>query len=247
MIPHISSVALLTSLTAGFVSFLSPCVLPLVPAYVSYVAGQGLKQTQSGTEIGGKLAALPLSICFVLGFSTVFIILGASATALGQLLLSYRYEANLIGGAVVILFGLAMAGVVRQSWLQREFRIHLDLPGGRPLAAYALGLAFAFGWTPCIGPVLGTILTTSAVSATVSQGIMLLVAYSLGLGLPFLIAALVTDRLLAGLRRMRAAGRFLQLGTGVVVMGMGIAMITGQLSTFSYWLLETFPAFARIG
>jgi cytochrome c-type biogenesis protein len=247
MIPHISSVALLTSFAAGFVSFLSPCVLPLVPAYVSYVAGQSLKAAPAEPRIGARLAALPLSICFVLGFSTVFVILGASATALGQLLLSYRYEANLVAGAVVILFGFAMAGFVRWPWLEREFRLHVDLPGGRPLATYALGLAFAFGWTPCIGPVLGTILTTSAVSSTVSQGILLLSVYSLGLGLPFLAAALVTDRLLEGLRKLGRTGRVLQLGTGVVVIGMGGAMITGQLSTFSYWLLETFPGFARIG
>jgi len=243
----ISAVALLSSLVAGFISFLSPCVLPLVPAYVSYIAGQRLEQERSRPDLGARLAALPLSLCFVLGFSTVFIILGASATALGQLLLSHRYEANLIGGAVVVLFGIAMTGFAPWTWLQRELRFHVDLPGGRPLAAYALGLAFAFGWTPCIGPVLGTILTTSAVAATVSQGILLLAAYSLGLALPFLIAALATDGLLAGLRALRAAGRALQLGTGLVVIGMGIAMITGQLSTFSYWLLESFPAFARIG
>jgi cytochrome c-type biogenesis protein len=247
MSPDISAVALLTSLAAGFVSFLSPCVLPLVPAYVSYIAGQSLERQRAGPGLDARLAALALSLCFVLGFSTVFVILGASATALGQLLLSHRYAANLVGGTMVILFGIAMTGVARWSWLQRELRLHISLPSGRPLAAYALGLAFAFGWTPCIGPVLGTILTTSAVGATVSRGILLLAAYSIGLGLPFLIAALVTDGVLAGLRRLRAVGRGLQLGTGVVVVGMGIAMITGQLSTFSYWLLEAVPAFARIG
>ncbi len=240
----VSIFALLTSFGAGVVSFLSPCVLPLVPGYVSYVAGQSL-ETRSGN--GANFAALPLSIFFVLGFSTVFIILGASATALGQLLLSYRYQANLAAGAVVIVFGLLMMGLVRWPWLQQDFRLHLDLPGGRPVAAYVLGLAFAFGWTPCIGPVLGAILTTSAVSATVSQGIVLLSVYSLGLGLPFFAAAVFTDGLFGRLRILARTGRFLQIGAGGVVVGMGLAIITGQLTTFSHWLLETFPAFARIG
>jgi len=183
----------------------------------------------------------------VLGFSTVFVVLGASATALGQLLLSYRYETNLTAGAVVIVFGLLMMGLVRWPWLQRDFRIHLDLPGGRPVAAYVLGIAFAFGWTPCIGPVLGAILTTSAVSATVAQGIVLLSVYSLGLGLPFLVAAVFADGLFGRLRILARTGRFLQIGAGGLVVGMGLAMITGQLTALSYWLLETFPAFARLG
>jgi cytochrome c-type biogenesis protein len=154
----LSGIGLLTSFGAGIVSFLSPCVLPLVPGYVSYVAADTL--TASG-EPQGRLAAVRLSLCFVLGFSTVFVILGASATSLGQLLLSYRYEANLLGGAVVILFGVFMMGLVNLSWLQREFRLHPRLNSGHPIAAYAIGIAFAFGWTPCIGPVLGAVLTTA--------------------------------------------------------------------------------------
>lgn len=243
----ISAFALLTSFAAGIVSFLSPCVLPLVPGYVSYVAGQSLNDLSGRSGSGAKLGALRLSLFFVLGFSTVFIVLGASATALGQLFLSYRYEANIVAGAVVIVFGLLMMGIVRWPWLQREFRVHPRLAGGSPIAAYALGTAFACGWTPCIGPVLGAILTTSAVSATISQGIVLLSVYSLGLGLPFLAAAMFTDRLFGRFKTLGRAGRLLQIGAGAVVIVMGLAMITGQLTTFSYWLLDTFPIFARIG
>jgi cytochrome c-type biogenesis protein len=240
----VSILALLTSFAAGVVSFLSPCVLPLVPGYVSYVAGQSLDPAPQTTT---NFAALRLSVFFVFGFSTVFVILGASATALGQLFLSYRYEANLAAGAVVFVFGLLMMGLVRWPWLQRDFRLHLDLPGGRPAAAYVLGLAFALGWTPCIGPVLGAILTTSAVSATMSQGMVLLSVYSLGLGLPFLAAAVFTDGLFGRIRIFRRTGYYLQIGAGGIVVAMGLAMITGQLTAFSYWLLETFPVFARIG
>ncbi len=240
----VSIFAVLTSFGSGVVSFLSPCVLPLVPGYVSYVAGQSI-ESRSGD--GADFAALRLSTFFVLGFSTVFVILGASATALGQLLLSYRYEANLAAGVVVTGFGLLMMGLVRWPWVQRDFRLHLDLPGGRPIAAYVLGLAFAFGWTPCIGPILGAILTTSAVSSTVSRGMLLLSVYSLGLGLPFLAAAVFTDGLVGRLRTLRRTGRYLQIGAGGVVVAIGLAIITGQLTSLSYWLLETFPALARLG
>jgi cytochrome c-type biogenesis protein len=241
----LSLVAMLTSFVAGIVSFLSPCVLPLVPAYVSYIAGQSLGGAAAGA--GTRFAALRLSLLFVLGFSTVFVVLGASATGLGQLLLSYRYEANLVAGGAVILFGLLMFGMVRWRWLQRDFRLHIHLPGGRPAAAYVLGLAFAFGWTPCIGPVLGTILTASAVSATVSQGILLLSVYSLGLGLPFLVAAMFTNHLAGQVRTLGRLGRSLQIGAGAVVVTMGFAMMTGELTIFSSWLLQTFPELATIG
>lgn len=240
----VSGIGLLTSFGAGVISFLSPCVLPLVPGYVSYVAGDALTLSE---EPPRKLAALGLSLCFVLGFSTVFVLLGASATSIGQLLLSYRYEANLVGGALVILLGLFMMGLAEIPWLQREFRMHLDLGGGRPLAAYVIGIAFAFGWTPCIGPVLGAILTTSAVAATVFQGVVLLSFYSLGLGLPFLAAAVFTDSLMLRIGIFRRLGRSLQLAAGAVVTAMGVAMVTGELTSFSYWLLDTFPILARLG
>jgi cytochrome c-type biogenesis protein len=243
----ISGLALLTSFAAGAVSFLSPCVLPLVPGYVSYIAGDSLAAGEAATDTGSRVDALRLSALFVLGFSTVFVSLGASATALGQFLLAYRYEANLIAGGLVILFGLLMIGLVRWPFLQRDFRLHVHIPGGRPIAAYLLGLAFAFGWTPCIGPVLGTILTTSAVSATVPQGILLLSVYSLGLGLPFLGAAVFTTGMLGHLRRFGRLGRSLQIGAGAVVTVMGIAMITGELTAFSAWLLEAVPGLGRIG
>lgn len=243
----LSLLSLLTSFGAGTVSFLSPCVLPLVPGYVSYVAGDALTAASSREPPVTRLAALPLSLCFVLGFSTVFMILGASATSLGELFLAYRYQANLAGGAIVVLFGLFMMGLANIPWMQREFRFHLDLKGGRPIAAYVIGVAFAFGWTPCIGPVLGAILTTSAVSATVRQGVVLLGFYSLGLGLPFLAAAVFTDRLAVRLKSFGRLGRSLQLGAGALVVLMGVAMLTGELTSFSYWLLDTFPVLARIG
>ena len=238
----LSGIGLLTSFGAGVISFLSPCVLPLVPGYVSYVAGDAL----TGEPVK-PLAALGLSLFFVFGFSTVFVILGASATTIGQLLLSYRQEENLVGGAVVLLLGAFMMGLAKLSWLQREFRLHLNVGGGRPVTAYIIGVAFAFDWTPCIGPVLGAILTTSAVAATVPQGIILLGFYSLGLGLPFLAAAVFTDSLMLRLRGLRRLSRNLQLGAGAVVAGMGIAILTGELTSFSHWLLDTFPILARIG
>src|SRR5438477_6107678 len=146
----VSGIGLLSSFVAGVISFLSPCVLPLVPGYVSYVAGDAL--TNSGEPVK-PLAALRLSLCFVLGFSTVFVILGASATTIGHVFLSYRAEENLVGGIIVLLLGLFLMGFAKLSWLQQEFRLHLNIGGGRPIAAYMIGVAFAFGWTPCIGPV----------------------------------------------------------------------------------------------
>src|SRR6266511_2718311 len=204
---ELSATAIVAAFAAGSISFLSPCVLPLVPGYVSYVAGQSIaRSTTSKTPIL-RFHAIALSLCFVLGFSTIFVILGASATALGQALISYRYELNLVGGAMVIGFGLFTLGLLRPSWLQRDFRFDAPLSGGRPIAAYLLGAAFAFGWTPCIGPMLGTILTVSAASTTVAKGVAFLAVYSLGLGVPFLLAAACTDGLLARLKSIGRVGR----------------------------------------
>lgn len=189
-----------------------------------------------------------MSVFFVLGFSAVFIALGASATALGGLLLQYRYEANIIGGVMVIVFGLVMLGLPRPvSWFYRDVRFHPRLSGGHPLAALVLGLAFGFGWTPCIGPVLGAILTVSAVQASVSGGVVLLSAYALGLGVPFLATAAFTGQLARRLKALRHVGRRLQLVAGAIMVLMGVAMVTGQLTTFGFWLLNTFPVLGRIG
>lgn len=233
---------------AGMVSFFSPCVLPLVPAYVSYVAGQSSTALERRRDLQHRMSALALSSVFVLGFGVVFVALGAGASLLGSLLLQYRQEANLVGGAIVLVFGVLMIGMARgMPWLQREWRFHPHLPGGRPVSAFVLGLAFGFGWTPCIGPVLGAILTLSATHAPGSGGTGLLAVYAAGLGVPFLIVALFTRELAARMRPLRRLGWALQIAAGVVLVLMGIAMMTGNLSRFAYWLLETFPALGGIG
>lgn len=215
-----------------------------MPGYISYVAGN------SGADLDAPrttVSTFLLSLWFVLGFSSIFVALGASASGLSHLILAYRYEANIVGGLIVIVFGLLTTQLVRLPGLQRDFRIHTQVRGGRAIAAYTLGLAFGFGWTPCIGPVLGAILTVSAVSATASSGAALLGVYSLGLGLPFLLCALFMERCATALKSMRKAGRMLQYGAGGIMIVMGAAMATGRLSDFSFWLLDKFPVFSTIG
>jgi len=193
---EISGIGIFTVFAAGLISFLSPCVLPLVPGYLSFIAGESVSENNEEPDWRLSTRALYLSSLFVSGFSIVFILLGASASAAGQLLLSFRYEANIVGGLVIIAFGIFMTGLVKLPWLQRDVRYHGEIKGARPITAFGLGLAFAFGWTPCIGPILGAILTLSASSALISNGTALLACYSLGLGLPFVLAALFTDRFL---------------------------------------------------
>lgn len=243
-------IGLLSAFGAGIVSFLSPCVLPLVPGYLSYIGGNSIaiqNQQKNTRSIHKTLKTLALSFNFVLGFSTVFIAFGASATTLGQLLAAYRYEANIVGGIIIIIFGIFISGLVRINWLQREFRYYGELPGGRGLSAYLLGLAFAFGWTPCIGPILGAILTLSATSGLVSDGIALLTLYSLGLGVPFVLAALFTERFMRHAQRLKRHGRVLQFVTGGLLILMGLAMITGYLTDFSIWILKTLPWLGEFG
>ncbi len=243
-----STLGLASAFAAGTVSFLSPCVLPLVPAYVSYVAGHALDGPQPRMDAGTRLTAAVMSGFFVLGFSVVFIALGASATALGGLLLQYRYEANLVGGAIVIAFGLLMMGFARWApWSLRSVHFHPRVVSGHPGAALVLGLAFGFGWTPCIGPILGAILTLSAVQSSVASGVGYLSAYALGLGVPFLLCAVFMRELAGKLKLLRRSGQALQIAAGLILVVMGVAMITGQLSAFAFWLLKTFPVFGRIG
>jgi cytochrome c-type biogenesis protein len=242
-----SGVGNMAAFVAGTVSFLSPCVLPLVPAYLSYIAGEAIDEARDPLR-HARLFTLALSASFVLGFSLVFIALGASATAIGRVLLQYKEQANMVAGVIVIFFGAFMFGGARWfGFLQRDFRFHVDGVAGNPISAFVLGMAFAFGWTPCIGPVLGGVLTLSATQNDVGTGIRLLAAYSLGLGLPFILTGLFLHGAVAHLKRLRTVGRYLQWGAGGVMIALGIAMITGQLTALSYWLLRVFPALGKIG
>jgi len=245
-----AALGLTTAFAAGLVSFLSPCVLPLVPAYLSYVAGQSLHRHASDAPTDGRsrASAALLSTYFILGFSAVFVALGASATAIGRLVLPYRYEAGVVGGALVAAFGIMMlAGAWGIPFLQRGLHFHVRAVSGRPLSAFALGLAFAFGWSPCIGPILGAILAVAAVAESAAAGIRLLGAYSLGLGLPFLLSALFLHEMTGRWRRLRLTGRSLHTIASLVMLAMGIALMTGKLTALSYWLLDAFPALGKIG
>lgn len=244
-----STIGIATAFAAGIVSFLSPCVLPLVPAYLSYVGG-----SRPG-EMGGDPAAwsarqarLAMSGLFVLGFGAVFVALGSAATAGGSLLQRFRYETNIVGGIAIIAFGLLMLGLMRRvPFLQRDLRPLLRAGADHPANAFTLGVAFGLGWTPCIGPILGAILTFSAMQGSIESSIALLAAYALGLGLPFMLAAAFIGEFLGKAKRFRRAGPPLQAAAGVVMVLFGLAMATGKLSASSYWLLETFPVLGRLG
>ena len=244
---ELSAIGIVSVFAAGLISFLSPCVLPLVPGYVSYVAGGSLEELRDDGLSRRRLAALMLSAFFVLGFTSVFVALGASASAVGTFLLQHKIIFEYAAGGVIILFGLYLAGLVRVPLFGREMRFAGRLAGGRPASAYLLGAAFAFGWTPCIGPVLGGILTMTATSADVGRGVALLAIYSLGLGVPFLIAAAFTGAFLRHMKRIRKVSKPLQIAAGVIMVAMGVALITGYLSSVAFWLLEAFPGLAAIG
>ena len=245
----LSVVGVVTAFAAGAISFLSPCVLPLVPAYVSYIAGQSLTPSEADHAIPARqrLRVLFLSICFVLGFTTIFVALGAGANALSSALAVYRYEINILSGLLVILFGIFTTGLWRPAWIERDTRVQIARPGTGPVFAYLLGTAFAFGWTPCIGPVLGAILAVAASSAAGASGVLLLAIYSLGLGLPFVLAALFSSSLIGRFEKFGRSGRILQLIAGFVMIAMGFAMITGHLTDVAIWFMETFPALGQIG
>lgn len=244
--PEILGVGVFWAFAAGMVSFLSPCVLPLVPGYVSFIAGQSLEEMVDTPSASARLNALILSGCFVLGFSAVFIALGASATALGQLAQSYRSEADIVAGTIIAIFGLMMTGLLRLPFLTREFRFRDLGQEGSALGAFTLGAAFAFGWTPCIGPILGAVLTFSAGVETVGGGVMLLSIYSLGLAVPFLLVAVFTSGFVRRLRTLGRVGRGVQIVSGCLLVLVGIAMASGYLSSFGTWMLNAFPQFQEI-
>lgn len=242
---EISGVGIVAAFLGGAISFLSPCVLPLAPGYVSYIAGQPAVKSGAARSIAERARSVVLSLWFVFGFSTVFVALGAGASLLGGMLLRWKYELGLAGGVLIVLFGLVMMGAIKIPAMMRDTRPDVKVDGGSAVGAYLLGLAFAFGWTPCIGPVLGSILAVSATSG--ADGMALLAIYSAGLGLPFLIIALFTNEIAGRLKRIGAAGRWLYRISGGLMVLMGIGVMTGQISRLAFWLLETFPALGTIG
>ncbi len=235
------------ALLAGLVSFLSPCVLPLVPAYLVYLTGATIEHVANGEEAAVSRRAIMLSaLLFVLGFSTVFVALGASASFIGGFIRAWSAELSILAGIVIIIMGLHFLGLTRIGFLMREGRLPIPKPVGL-WGAYVMGLAFAFGWTPCIGPILAAILSVAASESTVAKGAGLLAVYSAGLGIPFLLAALLIERSSMLLARIRPHLTSIERAMGVLMVLVGIGFLTGTVSTLSIWLLETFPALQNFG
>jgi cytochrome c-type biogenesis protein len=237
--------AMTVALLAGVISFLSPCVLPIVPPYLAYMSGVSLNDMSS--ESAARRRAIIAALFFVMGLSTVFLILGFTASAFGAFFLQNQILFSQISGIVVIIFGIHFLGIYRISFLDREARMDAGDKGGSSFGAYVLGLAFAFGWTPCIGPQLGAILSLAAGEASVARGTLLLGIYALGLGIPFLLAAMFMTRAVGVMNRLKRHMKAIERGMGVLLLIVGIAMLTGAFSTFSFWLLEIFPALGNLG
>lgn len=225
---------------AGILSFLSPCVLPLVPSYVGFITGMSVNELA-----GRRRTALLHAGLFVLGFSLVFIALGAGATALGSTLRTYKDVIARVGGVLIILFGLVCLGVIKSRLLATDGRMHLeDKPVGY-LGTLLVGITFGAGWTPCIGPILGAILNLALVETEVRRGVVLLTAYSAGLAVPFLLAALLVDRFLGWFQRFRRYLPWVMRVTGVLLILVGLLMVTGQFTRLAGLLANLTPAFLR--
>ena len=242
-----SNVTIVAALTDGTLSFLSPCVLPLVPPYLVYLAGTSLERLADAEHAAAvKRDTIVASILFVAGFSTVFVALGAGASVIGAVLRAYSDVLATVAGIAIIVMGLHFLGLTRIGLLMREKRAEMARPVGL-WGAYAMGLAFAFGWTPCIGPILAAILAVAASEATIAKGAGLLAVYSLGLGIPFVIAAFAIEPFAAFLARFRAHLAAVERVMGGLLVLTGIAFLTGFISQASYWLLEAFPVLGQIG
>jgi cytochrome c-type biogenesis protein len=243
----IHDVSIPAALIAGVVSFLSPCVLPLVPPYLIYLTGATIEHVANDeTQAASKRAVMTSAAMFVLGFSTVFVALGASASLIGALIHAWSAELAIVAGIVIIIMGLHFLGLTRIGFLLREGRLPIPKPVGL-WGAYVMGLAFAFGWTPCIGPILAAILSVAAAEATVTKGAGLLAVYSAGLGIPFLIAALMVEQFSSLFSRMKRHLASVERAMGVLMIITGIGFLTGTVTNVSIWLLETFPGLQNFG
>jgi cytochrome c-type biogenesis protein len=241
------NVTIVAALVAGMLSFLSPCVLPLVPPYLVYLTGTSLERlADAESKPRVRAETITAALLFVLGFSTVFVTLGAGASVIGGIIRAYSGELAILAGVAIIIMGLHFLGLTPIAWLMREKRFAVAKPVGL-WGAYLMGLAFAFGWTPCIGPILAAILAVAASEATVAKGAGMLAVYSIGLGVPFLIAALAVEPFAAFLVRFHAHLGLVEKAMGGLLVLTGVAFLTGTVNEVSYWLLDTFPVLGKIG
>lgn len=235
-----ASLGIPISFTAGVLSFLSPCVLPLIPSYVSFITGLSIDDVQRSRRV-----TLIHALLFIAGFTLVFLALGATATVLGRALFRHRDWVGRIGGILVILLGLYLLGVFNLGALSRERRVHIATKPLGYFGTLVVGMAFAAGWTPCIGPILGGVLTYTASSADLSRGLVLLFAYSVGLAVPFLLAALMIDRFMELFQRYRGALIWISRASGLLLVIVGVLMMTGSMTVLSSWLQGWTPEFLR--
>ncbi|HMM14463.1 MAG TPA: cytochrome c biogenesis protein CcdA [Parvibaculum sp.] len=255
------SISYFAAAAGGLLSFLSPCVLPLVPAYLCFIAGTSFEELTRENAKGAALGSEGLTrrvalgaVGFVLGFSTVFVALGASASAISPIILSHKDILGRIAGVIIIVFGLHYMGLLRIAFLNREARFQPDQIGDvtkslwmQFLSPYVIGLAFAFGWTPCIGPILATILAIAASQQSLQAGVLLLATYSLGLGIPFLAAAFAVRGFLAFASRIRRHMRKIEIASGVLLAGTGLLMALGSFEQIAIFLITNFPILGRLG
>ena len=234
--------AAMVALLAGVLSFLSPCVLPVVPPYLAYMTGVGV-----GSLRQRERSAVVPALFFILGLSTVFLLMGMAASAFGRMFLQWQEWLARGAGVVVVVMGLHFLRVIRIPFLDSEARLDAGDKGGSSFGAYVLGLAFAFGWTPCIGPQLGMILSLAATGAEAGRGAALLAIYALGLGIPFLLSAIFINRAMGLMNRIKPHLKLIERAMGALLVIVGVALVTGAFPTFAYWLLETFPWLASLG
>lgn len=246
----VSSISVIGALGAGLLSFLSPCVLPLVPPYLCFLAGVSLEDLTGDQKIAQwrpNWRVVALAFAFVLGFATIFVALGASASILGKIVTAHFDTLAIISGVLVIVLGLHFLGVFRIALLFREARFQTASKPAGFVGAYLVGLAFAFGWTPCVGPVLATILMVAGVEGSAARGALLLGAYALGIGIPFLFASLFSGMFMRLMQRLRAHMDAIEKVIGGALVLTGVLFLTGGMPRIAGWLLETFPAFGSIG
>ena len=232
---------LFIALSAGLISFLSPCVLPLIPGYVSYISGSSLNELMESKEIN----IFPI-ILFSFGFSIVFISFGATATYLGSLVLDYSYELRIIAGSLIIIFSLHIMGLLNIKFLNYEKRIHSNIKPSN-FGSILIGMAFGFGWTPCIGPILGSILALAATEESINKGILLLLFYSLGLAIPFILSGYLIQRFMIFSKNLKNKMNLISKIGGGLLLITGILMITNQLQALGFYLLRYIPFLGNIG